>query len=490
MSGRPRWTLTAASASALSKMPRSQNTSPRASFSWCLFAFVVVVALWHVPRAQAVSAAQAVANLNAQRAANGIPAGISENPSWSAACALHNKYEQLNGGVLTHGENPDNPGYTDEGNWAGGNSVLSMGSDWSSANPWESAPIHLNQLLAPRLNDMGVDDTNGYTCATTLAGRARPPPTSDVVYTYPGNNTTGIYSDEVASEGPFTPGELIGIPQGTTTGPYLLVFVDGPTLDVYSDARINQASLAGPDGAVEVKTVDNYTPGLTGYLPPGGEIIPISPLRVRSPYHAHVAGTVGSVSFNYDWSFTTGAKRPNGRIDVNENYVSFYSQSLAQGTLTATRPATGASTEPQPIDPDGSVTLDISPGVWRACVHQPMSGDYDPWDGCEDTSITTLPRLSLSRPRVRGRNLVFTLTVSKVLLNQTLTVTTRKKKKKRKPSTRNLTVRKAKSLLRVRRPRKTVRVSVRSPSVQVGDVTYRARSVQRVYRPRKTRQRR
>src|ERR1035437_1798752 len=46
--------------------------------------------------AQAISSQQAIAVFNAERAANGIPAGITENPTWSADCAAHNNYEQIN----------------------------------------------------------------------------------------------------------------------------------------------------------------------------------------------------------------------------------------------------------------------------------------------------------------------------------------------------------------------------------------------------------
>ena len=45
------------------------------------------------------------------------------------------------------------------------------------------------------------------------------------------------------------------------------------------DGRLTHATLAGPHGPVAVRTVDDETPGLTGYLPPGGIVIPVRPLR-------------------------------------------------------------------------------------------------------------------------------------------------------------------------------------------------------------------
>src|ERR1700710_1599501 len=98
-----------------------------------------------------------VAFVNAQRAAQGIPAGIVEDPALSAACAAHNAYGALNG-APTHGEDPSLPGYTAAGDMAGQNSVLyAFAGPWTATrDPFETAPIHLHQLLAPRLDRMGA----------------------------------------------------------------------------------------------------------------------------------------------------------------------------------------------------------------------------------------------------------------------------------------------------------------------------------------------
>jgi hypothetical protein len=188
-----------------------------------------------------------------------------ENAALSQGCAHHNAYERANRLPPTHEEDPARPGYTSDGAYAGAHSVLAAGASWDSVNPWETAPIHLAQLLAPRLDVTGVDDSHGYTCAQTLASRKRPAPAAPVTYTYPGNGTT-IYPREVASEGPYTPGQLVGIPARTASGPYLYVFFDGPWSE-FAEAHITAASLSGPDGPVSLKVVDNFINGLTGYLP-------------------------------------------------------------------------------------------------------------------------------------------------------------------------------------------------------------------------------
>ena len=119
--------------------------------------------------AHAATAERAIALLNAQRAANGLPAGIVEDPTLTADCAAHDRYMALNH-VLTHFEQPGDPGYSDGGAYAGRNSVLARGANWSESNPYETAPLHLDQLLAPRLRALGSADLDGYSCTTTFPG--------------------------------------------------------------------------------------------------------------------------------------------------------------------------------------------------------------------------------------------------------------------------------------------------------------------------------
>jgi hypothetical protein len=225
---------------------------------------------------------------------------------------------QANGGALVHIEEPGRPGYTAEGQRAAANSVLSKGASWNRSNPWENAPIHLHQLLAPRLDAMGIADRHGYVCATTLLSRNRPAPTANVVYTYPAGGARHRFR-ETAAEQPYTPGERVGIPAGARTGPYLYVSADGPALTPFSQARITGASLAGPAGAVQLKVVDNFTSGLAGFIPTGGQLIPVAPLGPGTAYTAAVSmdvfptGGAGAIPFSHRWSFTTTSLRPGLR---------------------------------------------------------------------------------------------------------------------------------------------------------------------------------
>ncbi|MDX6679599.1 MAG: hypothetical protein QOE31_3651, partial [Solirubrobacteraceae bacterium] len=61
---------------------------------------LIAVAVASPATARAATAAEQIAALNAQRAANGIPAGIVEQPDWTRACRDHMAYIAANGGTL------------------------------------------------------------------------------------------------------------------------------------------------------------------------------------------------------------------------------------------------------------------------------------------------------------------------------------------------------------------------------------------------------
>ncbi len=249
----------------------------------------------------ATPAATQIAALNAQRAAHGIPAGIVEVPAWSEGCRKHMSYIAANGGRLTHEESPASPGYSADGAEVGRRAVITPLADafTASANAFESAPLHLMQTLAPALSRMGI--WGG--CATTNLGYDRRASTARI-YTYPGDKARGFYAAEQASELPATPGSFVGLAQGTTTGPHLLVMTLGT-----EPGRIMAATLTGPGGLVDIRTVDNLTPGLAGYMPPGGMIIPAQPLAPATTYTATATFMPAGARLPLArvWSFTTAA---------------------------------------------------------------------------------------------------------------------------------------------------------------------------------------
>src|SRR5438874_3563142 len=134
-------------------------------------------------RSTAVRTADAaIRQLNAERAATGIPGRIVENRAWSERCLEHARWMQRNH-LVQHDETPGTPMYTAAGAWAGVRSVLSGGYPWTTRRtPWDSAPMHLAQLLAPQLRRMGVGLFRGWACATTLPGYGRGRAHRNVVY--------------------------------------------------------------------------------------------------------------------------------------------------------------------------------------------------------------------------------------------------------------------------------------------------------------------
>jgi hypothetical protein len=254
--------------------------------------------------------AEDVGFLNAERARWGLPAGIAEIPSWSQACGAHDAYLRAIG-MLQHEEDSGMPGYSPGGAWAGGHSVLSVGYDWTAAaNPWEDAPIHLNQLMAPDLSAVGIDESGGYACATTWPGILRTPPPVGTVTTYPGDGTQGLPPAEYAAESPFVPGEMVGITG--LAGRELFVYEEGTGYG--TDLSIASATLRSASGPVDIRWVDQTTRKVGGFLA-GGIIIPVAPLAANTRYTASVTLEAGADYIprtSHTWSFTTGPPNPGG----------------------------------------------------------------------------------------------------------------------------------------------------------------------------------
>ena len=73
---------------------------------------------------------------------------------------------------------------------------------------------------------IGIDDTAGLDCATTWPGMLRATVATDTILTYPGNGVRGVPPSENAQESPFVPGQFVGIPEGTTAGRELFVYLE------------------------------------------------------------------------------------------------------------------------------------------------------------------------------------------------------------------------------------------------------------------------
>jgi hypothetical protein len=249
------------------------------------------------PSAGAATAQQAIGALNAQRAAAGIPAGIVENPDWSRGCAQHMEYVRQNGDGDGHDEVPGKPGFTPEGQEAARSSVLGGTFGDDGTNGWEDAPIHLAQLLGPGLSVTGYADG----CMWTWPGYQRPEPPTTQVFNYPGQGAEIYSSVDTSGESPMSPADAVGVPNLTGTHLYLFAFGGGVT-----SVDLTGATLTGPDGPVSVRLVDNLTPDIGQFLPPGGIVVPTEKLRPKSDYTAGVTGQADSgAPLSWNWSFRT-----------------------------------------------------------------------------------------------------------------------------------------------------------------------------------------
>ncbi|MBV8953945.1 MAG: hypothetical protein JO179_07395 [Solirubrobacterales bacterium] len=371
--------------------------------------------------ARAATAREMLARLNAQRSANGIPAGITENAAWSADCASHDHYMALNH-VLTHDERAGNPGYTAGGAFAGKNAVLSESADWDSGNPYEYAPLHLDQLLAPRLLRLGSADAEGFSCTTTFPGWTRAAPREPTVHTYPGDGAS-IYASEVAHELPWTPGDLVGLGQPSRTGPALIVLADAPAqTPIDNSATLTAASVTGPTGAVEVRTVDGTTAlpqggsfaTLAPYIAPGGFIIPVRPLIPNTTYRAHVVVSFAGAQIVHDWSFTTRGNDPHSQLVARRGRL-WFSSSSTQPIRVSFTDNGGASGRALTIRPGHSVWLKLAPGSWRACGRQAAGGGFDSYTQCLAVSVIGVPALRLGKPQTTASTVGFALRFGTVL---------------------------------------------------------------------------
>ena len=274
---------------------KTLRTPPRrlAALALCLGCLLAPAA---VAPARAASAAQIVKLLNAERAANGIPAGIVENPGWSVGCQLHNAYEKRYG-ALTHEETEGKPGYSSAGILSAATSVLAQGIYWGpptaapSGNPYDNAPFHLFDLLNPRLSSIGAADTEGFGCVEVELGTVRPAPATVRAYSYPGDRRRGVAFTQRAEELPETPAQTVGLGK-RATGPNMFVYFDGPWANG-ARAQITSATLRSSGGSVPLRWIDNSSSNL---LPPTGAIlVPASALKRGTTYRVSVQGTVTGV---------------------------------------------------------------------------------------------------------------------------------------------------------------------------------------------------
>lgn len=250
-------------------------------------------ALAAVPNAaQAAGGGALLSAVNYDRQMAGIEP-LTESASLSRSCSLHAKYMAGNG-VLTHKEDPGNSLYTEDGAWAGQRSVLARNTAGFTANPWRDAPLHQFQALHPWLQTTGVGVAGNYACMVTLGNRDAPNPDDPRLVSVPGPGQY-VPPAQIAREQPFTPGEDVGVKQGSISGPHLYLYAVGPNRQ--ERVVIQNATLTAANGVqAPLRWVDASSANSGPYLTGGAILIPPAPLLESTSYTLRVEAATSSTT--------------------------------------------------------------------------------------------------------------------------------------------------------------------------------------------------
>jgi hypothetical protein len=236
--------------------------------------------------ARTASTAGAVLSaVNYERQMAGIDPLI-EDRDLSNKCQLHARYMAGNN-LLTHVEETGNAFYTAEGLWAGAHSVVARNSAGFLGNPWHDAPFHEFQAMHPWLRQTGVGVAGTFACMVTLGDRDAANPSDIKLVTVPGAGQF-VPPAQIAHEAPFVPGDEVGLPEGSKTGPHIYVYAVGP--ERFSKVTVQAATLTSADDGSQVplRWVDGNSPRSGRYLDGGVILIPSQPLRESTTYTVRI----------------------------------------------------------------------------------------------------------------------------------------------------------------------------------------------------------
>jgi hypothetical protein len=371
-----------------------------------VFAVGAVVLLLGVsPVASATSGPEAVALLNLQRAANGIPGNLVEDPQLTQGCLEYDHYRALNPSEPPHHEIVGHAGYTPLGASAHGE-VNAFVDIWTAtANPWDTAPIHQWLMFDPTVSTAGYAFSEGTACMRFDSGG--PTPLAPAFYSFVNDAGPGaVPFSETAYEAPFVPQQLVGIAPATTTGPNILAFASG-----FGGARVASVGLtiAGGPPVPDVRFVDSATSGVSGFFGNAADIIPVGPLEPGTAYTLTVnwqndSGPIGTQTVNF-----TTALRDNSvalSAEVQGPTISGDQTSTVRIHVASDAPQAELSlsgpTQLSQATAAGEVVLNLVPGRWIACVASGGPGTgYKPGRSCTAFVVTGYPRLTLAPQLIR-----------------------------------------------------------------------------------------
>ena len=217
-----------------------------------------------------VTPSEAIADLNADRSANGIPGDLTANTRLNAGCANHVEKYVATRTQFPHTELPSQPGYTPLGAEAASQSDLiglftepvrgrsqpreyMQGGDWwgLTVNPWTGAPLHEAALFDPSSTEAWYAEKGLQACSGTRGTRGFPTP---AFYSYPGSGAANVATVEPESEQPFTPATAAGYPTNVPLGPPIILWAEG------TSASLVRARLTSAGGEAPIRVVTPTTP--------------------------------------------------------------------------------------------------------------------------------------------------------------------------------------------------------------------------------------
>lgn len=179
------------------------------------------------------------------------------------------------------------------------------------------------------------------------------------MFSLPGNGATGVPGAmDSSSEGPYSPNDVAGVPEDQA-GYDILLWHPGGSVDVAS------ATLTGPGGPVEVRTVDSRsrTPDGGSFDWGGAVVVPVRVLDAEVDYRLDLRFTDGAP---YSATFRTRYRDPGLSVEAAARVGAMVVRVSADAPVDPSR-VTAAG-------PGGSVPLRAdpeAPGVFVAAVDRP-----------------------------------------------------------------------------------------------------------------------
>ncbi|NUN16415.1 MAG: CAP domain-containing protein [Myxococcales bacterium] len=241
----------------------------------------------------------AVTRVNFYRNLAGL-SPVAEDPVLSAACQKHAEYMALHR-VLTHDENPELPGYSEEGAFAGKFSNIAYGYSTITLaiDKWIEGIYHRLPLFEPGLSTIGVGMAQNYWCLDVISGAEFYLQHEPIAYPADGQVDVPVLFDGTESPNPLP--ESLSAP----TGYFVSLQFDHDTelgenfkMLLYQNGILVESFVRYPNDVSDPNSLlQRVTVSLTA----------LKPLRNGTTYEVVARGIVDGNPYEKIWTFNTKA---------------------------------------------------------------------------------------------------------------------------------------------------------------------------------------